>query len=111
MLVCGCAWPLVFLRLYPLSGVCVCVCVCLALFLFCAAQIAKALKSFGISTERYFLFKGSLTVPPCTEDVTWYVLKDQLPISKSDLDYARKIQGDNTRPLQPWNNRVIFGIH
>jgi carbonic anhydrase len=77
----------------------------------CAAQIAKALKSFGISTERYFLFKGSLTVPPCTEDVTWYVLKDQLPISKSDLDYARKIQGDNTRPLQPGNNRVIFGIH
>ena len=87
-----------------------CFCACI-LCLVCAVQIAKALKSFGVSTERYFLFKGSLTVPPCTEDVTWYVLKDQMPISKSDLDYARKIQGDNTRPLQPWNDRVIFSIH
>ena len=61
--------------------------------------------------SRYFLLKGSLTVPPCTEDVTWYVLKDQLTISAQDLAYAQKIQKVNVRPLQPWNDRVIFDIN
>ena len=45
----------------------------------------------NLYTSRYFLFKGSLTVPPCTEDVTWYVMKDQLAISSSDLRFAKKI--------------------
>ena len=71
-------------------------------------QIARALNPY---TSRFFLMKGSLTVPPCTEDVTWYVLKDQLPISRSDLDFARQIQGNNARPVQPWNDRVSFDIH
>ena len=62
-------------------------------------------------TSRYFLFKGSLTVPPCTEDVTWIVLKDQLTISEKDLLYAEKIQKSYVRPLQPWNDRVTFGIN
>ena len=62
-------------------------------------------------TSRYFLLKESLTVPPCTEDVTWYVLKDQLAISREDLQYAQRVQKQNARPLQPWNDRVIFNIN
>jgi len=77
-------------------------------FAFDFGQIAKAINMY---TSRYFLFKGSLTVPPCTEDVTWIVLKDQLTISEKDLLYAEKIQKSNVRPLQPWNDRVTFGIN
>ena len=58
-----------------------------------------------------FSTMNSLTVPPCTEDVTWYVLKDQLAIDADDLALARKIQGNNARPVQPFNDRATFDIN
>ena len=85
-----------------------CVCACLRVLWLVAAQVARALHMYA---ERYFLFKGSLTVPPCTEDVTWYVLKDQLAIDPEDLAYAKKIQGHNARPVQPFNDRATFDIN
>ena len=85
-----------------------CVCVCVRVLWLVAAQVARALHMYA---ERYFLFKGSLTVPPCTEDVTWYVLKDQLAIDPEDLAYAKKIQGHNARPVQPFNDRATFDIN
>ena len=76
-----------------------------------AFDFGKVASTINMYASRYFLMKGSLTVPPCTEDVTWYVIKDQLAISASDLKYAKKIMGQNTRPLQPWNDRVIFSVN
>lgn len=78
-----------------------------SLYAFDFGRVASALKPY---LSRYFFFKGSLTAPPCSEDVTWFVLKDPMPIEQEHLDYFIKVQGKNARPLQPDNDRVIFSI-
>ncbi len=55
----------------------------------------------------YFTFMGSLTTPPCTEDVAWYVLKAHSTISKAQLDEFRKLYPHNARPIEPTNGRPI----
>jgi carbonic anhydrase len=57
--------------------------------------------------RNYFTFLGSLTTPPCTEGVTWLVLKTPVQISKEQLADFGSIYKNNVRPVQPVNMRVI----
>jgi carbonic anhydrase len=56
----------------------------------------------------YFTFKGSLTTPPCTEGVIWYVLRSHATISQEQVDAFAKIYPGNARPIQPTNGREIL---
>ena len=56
----------------------------------------------------YYTFVGSLTTPPCTEGVTWYVLKTPVDISGPQLDVFAKIYKHDSRPIQPTNQRVVL---
>ena len=55
----------------------------------------------------YYTFAGSLTTPPCTENVTWFVLKTPEPISQEQADAFGRIYPLNTRPTQPLNGRDV----
>ncbi|HVV67863.1 MAG TPA: carbonic anhydrase family protein [Gammaproteobacteria bacterium] len=57
----------------------------------------------------YFVYSGSLTTPPCTEGVTWLLMKKILNASSEQLEFFRSnmIHG-NARPIQPLNQRVIY---
>jgi carbonic anhydrase len=56
----------------------------------------------------YFTFSGSLTTPPCSEDVTWFVLKSTASLSPSQLAAFAKLYSNNARPIQPTNRREIL---
>lgn len=56
----------------------------------------------------YYTFAGSLTTPPCSEGVTWYVLKNSSPISADQLAAFAKIYPLNARPIQPRNDRELL---
>jgi carbonic anhydrase len=58
-------------------------------------------------TRAYYTFTGSLTTPPCTEDVTWFVLKTAVEASKEEIDAFAAKYPHNARPVQPVNGRVI----
>jgi carbonic anhydrase len=59
------------------------------------------------ATKGYFTFNGSLTTPPCSEGVTWFVLKVPTQVSAGEvLTFARRYP-HNARPTQPLNGRVI----
>ena len=54
----------------------------------------------------FFHYDGSLTTPPCTEKVKFYILKTQVNISKEQItQFPFKM---NARPVQPLNERKIF---
>lgn len=59
------------------------------------------------SNLAYYQYEGSLTTPPCTEGVTFFILKTKMPISKGQLD-AFPIPHSNARPVQPLNGRTIY---
>ena len=55
----------------------------------------------------YYTFSGSLTTPPCTEDVKWFVLKNGVPVSAAEIEQFSKLYPHNTRPTQPLYGRVV----
>jgi carbonic anhydrase len=55
----------------------------------------------------YYTYGGSLTAPPCTERVTWFVLKTPVEISAEEINAFAKLYPHNVRPLQPLNGRVV----
>lgn len=65
-----------------------------------AAQLLPADKG-------YFTFQGSLTTPPCSENVRWFVLKNPVTITESEIAAFGKRYAMNARPTQPSNGRTI----
>jgi carbonic anhydrase len=55
----------------------------------------------------YYKFNGSLTTPPCSEGVSWFVLKHPVQISKAQHAIFQKLYKMNARPVQPLNGRVV----
>ena len=55
----------------------------------------------------YYTFTGSLTTPPCSEGVTWYVLKQPATVSSAEIARFAKAYPMNARPVQPLNGRVV----
>jgi carbonic anhydrase len=58
-------------------------------------------------TSAYYMYSGSLTTPPCTEDVTWLVLKDEAQMSSTQFQAFQNILGNDFRPLQSLNEREV----
>jgi carbonic anhydrase len=56
----------------------------------------------------YYTFAGSLTTPPCSEGVTWYVLKNQASLSSDQLAAFARHYAMNARPIQPLNGRELL---
>ncbi len=55
----------------------------------------------------YFHYKGSLTAPPCTANVQWYVFTTAIEASSRDIEKAVRLVINNARPLQRAAGRVI----
>ena len=57
----------------------------------------------------YYRFGGSLTTPPCSEDVEWHVLREPASASAEQVAFfSAKIGHANNRPLQPVNDRPVY---
>ena len=55
----------------------------------------------------FYSYEGSLTTPPCTEGVRFFILKSQVNISREQVEaFPFK---KNARPVQPQNGRAIAG--
>jgi carbonic anhydrase len=54
----------------------------------------------------YYMYMGSVTAPPCTEGVTWFVLKTPVEISAGQISAFAQLYPHDVRPIQPVNGRV-----
>ncbi|XP_050242499.1 alpha carbonic anhydrase 4-like [Quercus robur] len=74
--------------------------------------IHPGLIKFG--SRKYYRYIGSLTVPPCTEGVTWTILKKVRTVSREQVRELREAVHDgfesNARPIQNSKRPVQFYI-
>lgn len=56
----------------------------------------------------YYRFSGSLTTPPCSEGVRWFVLKDKQTVGQQELEVLQGAMGNNARPTQPAHARKVL---
>ena len=55
----------------------------------------------------YYTFEGSLTTPPCTEQVRWFVLKSPVHASKAQVQQFAARYPHDARPVQALNDRTV----
>ncbi|OOB79244.1 MAG: hypothetical protein ATN33_02650 [Epulopiscium sp. Nele67-Bin001] len=58
--------------------------------------------------QSYYHYTGSLTTPPLTENVEWYVLENSLELSQQQLDEFKLYYDHNSRDIQGLYGRVIL---
>ena len=59
------------------------------------------------SDRGYYTYAGSLTTPPCTENVTWFVLKHPVTISDEEIERFSRLYRYDARPTQPIYDRIV----
>ncbi|WP_034263180.1 carbonic anhydrase [Bacillus sp. J33] len=57
--------------------------------------------------KNFFRYSGSLTTPPCSEDVKWIVMDQPIEMSKEQIEAFGSIFPHNSRPIQPLNGRKV----
>jgi carbonic anhydrase len=87
-----------------------------------AATLMSPYTQFLPGRFSYYHYNGSLTTPPCSEGVMWFVLDEPLIISQYDLKTLRKAIGalptnvlsengnDNRDPTMPLNGRSVIYV-
>lgn len=60
------------------------------------------------SDTGYFKYSGSLTTPPCSEDVAWHVMTRPIEISEAQVLKFQSFFDHNARPVQSINDRFVL---
>jgi carbonic anhydrase len=59
--------------------------------------------------DSYYRYNGSMTTPPCSEGVRWFIMKQNQSLSKEQYAaFKAAMKEDNNRPVQPLNARIIM---
>jgi len=55
-----------------------------------------------------YRYEGSLTTPPCSEGVKWFVMTTPIALSKAQIGAFTALFHGNNRPVQPLNGRPVL---
>ena len=67
----------------------------------------KKLLPRGVGSGKFYTYSGSLTTPPCTEGVNWYVYEKPITLSDAQLIQLKSFYEGNDRHLQEPNGRQV----
>lgn len=71
------------------------------------AGAALALESLLPANRIVYRYDGSLTFPPCSEAVTWFVFAEPVELSRAQIETLRRVAMGNSRPVQALNDRAL----
>ena len=64
-----------------------------------------------VKKEDVYYYKGSLTTPPCTEDVNWVVIEDIKKMSQNQFDKFEEYVNKLNKNYSKGNNRKTFELN
>jgi carbonic anhydrase len=64
-------------------------------------------KLIPMESEHVFTYAGSLTTPPCSEGVSWYVLSEPLKVTPAQIRQLEKFFESNSRIVQNTAARTV----
>ncbi|MBA0622857.1 hypothetical protein Godav_008360 [Gossypium davidsonii] len=68
-------------------------------------------RNIKFGSRKYYRYIGSLTIPPCTENVVWSIVRKVRTVTREQVRFLRVAVHDewdsNARPLQSINKRSI----
>jgi carbonic anhydrase len=67
----------------------------------------KPFKLLPSNKKSIYTYAGSRTIPPCTEGVDWYVLRNPLEVSAAQITKFQTYYRTNFRSTQPLNGRIV----
>ena len=71
-------------------------------------QVAIDVGDLLPSTKSSYRYDGSLTTPPCSEGVKWFVLTTPIELSEAQIAAFTAIVHGNNRPVQPLKGRKLL---
>jgi carbonic anhydrase len=63
---------------------------------------------FSGGTSAVYHYDGSLTTPPCSEGVKWFIRKRPAQLSKEQIAEFTAVYDQNNRPVQSLNERTVY---
>lgn len=78
-------------------------------------QTQALLKDFNVATimpkqSKAYAYQGSLTTPPCGEQVQWLLKNQTIHASTNQLAILSALYDGNNRPIQPQGERTVYLI-
>jgi carbonic anhydrase len=72
-------------------------------------KLTESMSPAGLlPTDRgYWTYEGSLTAPPCTEGVRWFVFEQQVEVSRDQLRSFAALYKVDSRMVQPTHGRKV----
>lgn len=64
-------------------------------------------KLIPMESDHVFTYAGSLTTPPCSEGVSWYVLSEPLKVAPDQIRKLQEFFSSNHRIVQNTNSRTV----
>lgn len=58
--------------------------------------------------QKFYHYLGSLTTPPCSENVTWIVYKQPIEMSQQQIEKFAKLFPHNARPTKSLKQRLLL---
>lgn len=65
-------------------------------------------KGFLPKHTSYWHYEGSLTTPPCSETVNWFVMKEPVALSEDQIKTFTALFPNNARPALPVGRRFVL---
>ncbi len=62
---------------------------------------------FGGEDRALFHYGGSLTTPPCSEGVKWFIRRAPTRLSRAQIEAFTEIYDHNNRPVRPLHDRTL----